>query len=110
MNDGDGSEGFSIKFEQLLMTLSMMTLSTECLSYEELYNMRIRAAKDRSAKILISSIRAWSYKKKPPPGADPDIYHDMVDSVRKFRLNYICNVYSKPAATVEVSAAMSDAI
>eukprot|EP01050_Picozoa_sp_SAG11_P006730 SAG11_NODE_535_length_8688_cov_2.395809_1_plen_423_part_00 len=142
-SSGKEDDGHSIKFEQLLMTLSMMTLSTECLSYEELYHMRNRAPlprslphqrrgspprsaprhyrplhhlcrdqwkaghfvrsaqvgaaaaagskRDRSAKILISSIRAWGLKRNPPPDVtDKETYVEMVHSCKTFRMNYIC--------------------
>jgi len=86
--------------KELLLTLSMMYLSTECLSYEERIAKLKSAARDRAAKILICSVRSW-HKKAVPPEAlkgDPQAisgYSASLDAARRWRMIYLCRVYKK---------------
>ena len=77
---------------EMLMTLTVLTMGTECLSYEEMYHLREHSRKDRAAKIVKCAISAWHRKRNPPPGATAS-YGDVLTAARTFRLQYICFVY-----------------
>ena len=76
----------------MLMTLTVLTMGTECLSYEEMYHLREHARRDRAAKILKCSVSAWHRKNNPPPDAAAS-YGEILGAARTFRLHYICFVY-----------------
>lgn len=82
----------AVGFTEMLMTLAVLTMGTECLSYEEMYTLRENARKDRAAKIIKCSVAAWHRKRNPPPDA-PASYAEVLSAARKFRLQYICYVY-----------------
>jgi hypothetical protein len=92
-----------VEFEQLLMTLSVMALSTECLSYEEIYHIRERGATDRAAKIVTCALASWHRKRHPPVDAKTEdektAYRDLLHYATVMRLDYICNVYKKVGIT-----------
>jgi voltage-dependent calcium channel L type alpha-1D len=82
----------SVGFTEMLMTLTVLTMGTECLSYEEMYHLREHARRDRAAKILKCSVSAWHRKNNPPPDAAAS-YGEILGAARTFRLHYICFVY-----------------
>ena len=84
----------AVGFTEMLMTLTVLTMGTECLSYEEMYHLREHSKIDRAAKILKCSISAWHRKNNPPPDAS-ESYGAVLAAARKFRLQYICFVYKQ---------------
>ena len=96
----------AVGFTEMLMTLTVLTMGTDCLSYEETYYLREHARKDRAAKILKCSITAWHRKKNPPPDATAS-YGEVLSAARTFRLQYICFVYK---ATKQASLGWENAV
>ena len=82
----------AVAFLEMLMTLTVLTMGTECLSYEEMYHLREHSRKDRAAKIVKCAISAWHRKRNPPAGATAS-YGEVLTAARTFRLQYICFVY-----------------
>ena len=86
----------------------MMYLSTDCLTYEEKRSKLERAVKDRSSKIVISSIKTWHRKRNPPPevsdgGSDAkDAYFDVLNACKQFRLKYLCLSYKSNIKDVDL--------
>lgn len=103
----DPAEG-GLSFDEVLLTLAMMYLSTDCLTYEEKRSKLERAVKDRSAKIVISSIKTWHRKRNPPPevsdgGSDAkNAYFDVLNACKQFRLKYLCLSYKSNIKDVDL--------
>jgi hypothetical protein len=95
-------------FDEVLLTLSMMYLSTDCLTYEEKRSKLERAVTDRSAKIVISSLKTWHRKTCVPTevqegGEDAVMsYLDILQACKSFRLKYLCFSYKSNIKHVDL--------
>ena len=95
-------------FDEVLLTLSMMYLSTDCLTYEEKRHKLERAVTDRSAKIVISSLKTWHKKNFPPAdvlaGGEEALssFMDILQACKSFRLKYLCFSYKSNIKNVDL--------
>ena len=94
-------------FDEVLLTLSMMYLSTDCLTYEEKRSKLERAVTDRSAKIMISALKTWHRKKNVPDTAKGDTeaeasYLGTLEACKNLRLKYLCFSYKSNIKHVDL--------
>lgn len=96
-----------LSFDEVLLTLSMMYLSTDCLTYQEKRKKLERAVTDRSAKIVVSSLKTWHRKNNVPASSqnDPAVvasYLGTLEACRNLRLKYLCFSYKSNIKHVDL--------